>query len=110
MYNIAKNRVLRSRHWLVILLVLTTFSLTSHYVADAVHLSAGTCWSCGIQKLGETRQTNETAHTNELHRHLLLNERSSSGIQPARQTFLGPAIYPGFGWILSTPVRPPIIL
>ena len=110
MYNITKVFGFRSRRWLMILLVLISLSLISHYIADAVHISAGTCWSCRIQKISASRQAGESAHTNDLHEHFLLTERSSSGIQPGYQISSVQAIYPSFDWVPSAPVRPPIYM
>ena len=110
MYSITKIFDFRSRRWLMILLVLITLSLISHYAADAVHISVGTCWSCRIQKVSASRQAGESAHANDLHDHFLLTERSSSGIQPGYQISSGQAIHPSCDWVPSAPVRPPIYI
>jgi len=107
MCSIAEKRFLRPHSWLVILLALTALSLMTHFVADAVHISAGSCW---VQKMGESRQAGENTHAVDLHGRFLLSERSTFGLDSAFFV-LGDMTTPlGLTWIPPTPVRPPITL
>lgn len=106
----AEKRFFRLHRWLLILLTLTALSLISHYVADAVHISEGACWSCRIQEMGASRQAGESAHALDLHGRFLLNVLSTLGLNPARTVLGEMDIHLGLTWIPPTPVRPPIIL
>jgi hypothetical protein len=106
----AKKRFFRLPFLLVILFALTALSLISHYVADAVHTSKETCWSCGIQEMGASHQAGENAHALDLHGRFLLNELSALGLIPERMILGDMDITLGMAWIPPTPVRPPITL
>lgn len=106
----AEKRIFRLPYLLVILLALTALSLLSHYVADAVHISEGTCWSCGFQEMGASRQAGENAHALDLHGRFLLNELFTLGLNPVRIVLGEMDKTLGMAWIPPTPVRPPIVL
>ncbi len=98
----------RLRRGLLLLLVLTAFSLMGHYVSDAViHLSAETC--C-VQGLREGRQSGETTHAADLHGRFLLSQVSVPGFGPARLALGDLATLLELTWTPPTPVRPPIAL
>ncbi|MFV1948876.1 MAG: hypothetical protein ACC633_02960 [Anaerolineales bacterium] len=110
MYNTTEKRSSHLIHWLAVLLVLTAMSLMSHYLTDAVHFSAGTCWSCRIQEIGESHQVGENAHASDLHGYFMLNELSVLGPNPMRM-ILGDVTAPlELAWIPPSPDRPPIVL
>ena len=106
----AEQRTHRLQRWLVILLLITAFSLTSHYAADAVGFPAGMCLSCLVQELGEGQHAGAKHHTLDLHGRFLMNELPTLGINPARVVLSEMYMNFGMGWTPPTPVRPPIIL
>jgi hypothetical protein len=106
----AEKRDLRFQRWLVLLLLITAFSLTSHSMADAIGIPLGMCSNCLDQELGEGRHADKKHHPRDFHGRFLLNELPALGFKPARLVISEMAMYFGVSWIPSIPLRPPIIL
>jgi len=103
------NRSFFLGHKLVIILTLTAMSLMSHYIADSIHISVGTCWSCRTKEIEESRQGSEGTHTFELHELFLFNEHYANNLI-SRFFVFDRAISLGLNWIPPAPFRPPAIL